>query len=132
MTAIGDIVTRRKAAAGPKRLRIVGVLGTRLVGQDADNHSPPFEIDAARLAQEYNASVEPPESETELLQAADREASLQAANDYLKRTDAPVPARRPNISQGLREQAAHLGLNPRSPEEIFEAAAADAPDAGCE
>ncbi len=126
MAAIGDILKRRKAAAGPARLHIVGQLGTRLVAEDADNFGPPFEISAQRLSQEYNATVEPPESEAELLQAADRAASLAAANDYLKRTDAPVPARRPNISQGHRQQGAYLGQSDRSPEEIFEAAAAEA------
>ncbi len=123
MAQIGSILKRRKAAAGPARLRIVGVLGTRLVAEDFENHAPPFEISAQRLTQEYGASVELPESEAELLQAADREASLKAANDYLKRTDAPVPARGPNIEPGLRERASHLGCPSVSPEEQFAQAA---------
>ena len=125
MAAIGDIVKRRKAAAGPARLRIVGVSGNRLVAENADQHGPPLEISADRLAQEYNATAEVPESETELLQRADRAASLAAANEYLKRTDAPVPARAPNISQGHREQGAYLGQSDRSPEEQFAALESD-------
>jgi len=117
----GDVLKGNRGVK-PAAVRVLGTQGGEFVVEDADSFSAPRAITPAKLAADYGGDPTLPPSDEDILRRGDAAATEAAADALFRRTDHPVP-RRVNIGEDLRSHVAARGHNPRSPEEIFDAAA---------
>ncbi|NLT04708.1 MAG: hypothetical protein GXY03_00205 [Solirubrobacterales bacterium] len=110
-----QIYTLKRGPEGPKRVRVVGWFGRKVVLEDAADFGSPFTLTTAQASELYGIAASPPPAELDVV------AERVAAN--AERQARPQPAPKPMNLSPIRTEMARRGRPTATPEEAFAAEA---------